>query len=53
MRIYWWFMAGLMLFPWILALVPAGVTAYRGSPPRRTDADTCDGFELSPGQRSA
>jgi len=29
MRIYWWFMAGLMLFPWILALVPAGLVAYR------------------------
>ena len=29
MRIYWWIMTGLMLFPWILALVPAGVAAYR------------------------
>ena len=29
MRIYWWIMTGLMLFPWILALVPPVVTAYR------------------------
>ncbi|MBI4380331.1 MAG: hypothetical protein HY574_03980 [candidate division NC10 bacterium] len=29
MRIYWWIMTGLMLFPWILALVPAGVAASR------------------------
>lgn len=29
MRIYWWIMTGLMLFPWILALVPPGVAAYR------------------------
>jgi len=29
MRIYWWIMTGLMLFPWVLALVPAGVAAYR------------------------
>ena len=29
MRICWWIMTGLMLFPWMLALVPAGVAAYR------------------------
>jgi len=29
MRIYWWIMTSLMLFPWILALVPAGVAASR------------------------
>ena len=29
MRIYWWIMTGLMLFPWMLALVPASVAAYR------------------------
>jgi len=28
MRIYWWIMTGLMLFPWILALVPPVVAAY-------------------------
>ena len=28
MRIYWWIMIGLMLFPWILALVPPVVAAY-------------------------
>ncbi len=29
MRIYWWVMSGLMLFPWFLALVPAVVAAYQ------------------------
>ena len=29
MRIYWWIMTGLMLFPWILALVPPVVADYR------------------------
>ena len=29
MRIYWWIMTGLMLFPWVLALVPPVVAAYR------------------------
>jgi len=29
MRIYWWIMTGLMLSPWILALVPPVVAAYR------------------------
>jgi putative exosortase-associated protein (TIGR04073 family) len=29
MRIYWWIMTGLMLFPWILVLVPPVVVAYR------------------------
>jgi putative exosortase-associated protein (TIGR04073 family) len=29
MRIYWWVMGGLMLFPWFLALVPAIAAAYR------------------------
>ena len=29
MRIYWWIMTGLMLFPWILVLVPGVVVAYQ------------------------
>ena len=29
MRVYWWIMTGLMLFPWILALVPPAVAGYR------------------------
>ncbi len=29
MRIYWWIMTGLMLFPWIFVLVPGVVAAYQ------------------------
>lgn len=29
MRIYWWIMTGLLLFPWILALAPSAVAAGR------------------------
>ncbi len=29
MRVYWWFMSGLLLFPWILVLVPQGVAVGR------------------------
>ena len=29
MRIYWWIMSGLLLFPWILALAPSAVAAGR------------------------
>ena len=29
MRIYWWVMIGLLLFPWILALAPSAVVAGR------------------------
>jgi len=29
MRIYWWMMTGLLLFPWMLVLVPLTAAAYR------------------------
>jgi len=29
MRIYWWIMTGLMLFPWMLVFVPPVVAAHR------------------------
>ncbi len=29
MRIYWWIMSGLLLFPWMLVLVPPAVTVGR------------------------
>ena len=29
MRIYWWIMTGLLLFPWMLALAPSAVAAGR------------------------
>jgi len=47
MRIYWWTMTGLMLFPWMLALVPRLWRRIGGFPSRGTHAVTCDGFELS------
>ncbi len=29
MRIYWWIMTGLLLFPWMLAIMPPAVAVGR------------------------
>ncbi len=35
MRIYWWIMTGLLLFPWVLALMPPAVTVGRRIAPKK------------------